>query len=466
MFDADWILRDAAALPDPGTARRPVLLAKRDSGQPIRSRWPVPKSLRERIGRYPDDHALLGIAGESRAELVQAFGGPGDQRWANAIATLDDPSVAIPLERQGGVDVIQFVRIFLDDRGSFTVASIRLTRRKCARGARTRGTVSGTEIKVGPESIHDRLREHLELLYLEADPNFRDRALTDEPYAEPVIWLIAPTPDARSDVKAAAATFGVSVHFTRENIARDPRGLPKERARIEAELAGVVLHEPDRDHRLSWVADQLRAALGDATQVERVSETGAALREVVRLMLDLRDESAAHAEWRRVPTCARCQPEVSRVVDEQGLAVVTVQAGQDEVCVCGGSGAQSRTMRLRFAALLAEEKHVLVVGYQKNFDEILPGVPHASITHLFAERDPKAAAERATLVVVLPGSHMGHSDSERYTSAATTAGRRIIEASGSEINHLIDALMQRAFERRSSLRRPRKEPESPTADED
>lgn len=448
MFNVDWILAHASELPDPARLRRPGLITRARAGSPISVPWSFPPDMRKQIGTFPNDTS--GVNYESAA-LPAELGAPGTSEWASAVAVFDNPVIAIPL----GEDRLRLGKAFRAADGSFRVMTVELIRPEPERGRPSTATIgAATIIDAAADEIADLAREHFELLYLNADPNVRDRLLSEDRSNEQMLLYVDDDPDRALDARAAAATFGFGVHQLRPNIARDSPRLKDEIGRLGPLIAGAVLLEAADDGSLAWVADQIRAEVGAALPVERIGALSAAdLRLLIRVVLSEAPTAAAPSVL-ELPTCDRCQPHVANVIKESNLAITTVAAQEGEICVCERTAAGKLSLRIRIAARLADEDGILIIGYQENFKTAVDGISAVFVRHLRSAGDPKAVAEKVTLAVVAPGSVMGHAESKRYLDALDAAGARVVSADGSQLSDVIQELMKQALIKRPELELP------------
>src|SRR4051812_6312040 len=106
MFNAAWILRQARPMPDAARLRRPVLVARRSFGQRIEPDWPFPEGTPPAAMLYPARAAGLNGAADQN-EIPPEVGRPGEDRWAQVLATIDKPVVAIPLVGEAGAVAVR-----------------------------------------------------------------------------------------------------------------------------------------------------------------------------------------------------------------------------------------------------------------------------------------------------------------------------------------------------------------------
>lgn len=218
MFNVDWILTHASELPDPARLRRPGLITRARAGSPINVAWSFPPDVRKQIGNFPNDTS--GLNYESAA-LPAELGVPGTAEWASAVAIFDDPTIAIPL-RDGRLCL---GKAFRAADGSFRVMTVELVRPQPERGRPSTATVgAATIVDAAADEIADLAREHFELLYLDADPNVRDRLLSQDRSSERMLLYVDDDPERALDARAAAATFGFGVHQLRPTLRGIARG--------------------------------------------------------------------------------------------------------------------------------------------------------------------------------------------------------------------------------------------------
>jgi hypothetical protein len=373
--------------------------------------------------------------------------------WTTAIETLDAPSVAIPLRPSEGVTSLRLIRVFTEVAGRSRLVSIDLRTHDEGRGRPRSASIGEVVTFDGDgETFLEQVREHLERCYLSADHQFRDRCLRDDDGPEPLLLLISESSEVTEEVRAAAATFGAGVETMRENIARDTPELLNGLDRVKDRLAAVALWEPSREGRLAWVADQIRARVLPQVPVERLAEpSGPPLREETRLVLaEALGDGFAVPPVLKLPTCAKCQPAVSRIIDGESLSIGTRETDASNECVCEGYGAQGQSIRMRFALRLTEAEGVLIIGYQPNFDAALADI--AGIAHIGNAGDPKAAAARVQLAIVVPGSAMGHAESGRYLTQLNARGVRVAHTSGNQLSDVVRLLIDEAVGRLPTLR--------------
>lgn len=453
MFEADWIIGRAGPAPDPARVRRPGLLKNALRGKPIRPQLPLPPELRNIAGPYPRDVSRLD-ASNAQNVLPAQLGLPNSQTWASAVATMDDPAVAIPLLLDSGIDTVRLIRAFEVDEEQLLIVAIDLERQSQGRGRATFGSIGAVTVlsdtRAGAE---ERMRELLERTYLASDPATRDLALRSDGREEPVVLVVAPDRTPYVDAKAVASTFGIAVDFLGENIALDERRLFQELDARRQVLAAVVMIEPSAADRLVWVNDQVRRKVAANVAVARLeSQAGSVFRQALRGLLIA--SAAGHARVASavtLETCRKCQPAVKRLVDEDRLAVDTIEAAAPGRCVCEGSGAENLSIRMRFALRLVAVDDLIIVGYQPNFPAALDGISATTVTHIRNAGEAQAAAQRAQLAIVVSGSQMGHSDSEPYVDALRAAGVRTLRTSGNQLSDVIRALLDEARRRRPEL---------------
>ena len=451
MFHADWILGQAGRPPDPARDRRPALLRRGQLRQPIKPAWPVTGQLRDIPGRYPGEASLLD---SSRAEAVlsPALEQPGTMAWAGALETLNEPTVAIPLN--DAEQTVRLIRTFETDETTLLVVSLDLQRLDQGRHRPTRAALGNVRIFSAPrEGAEEQLREILEDSYLRMDPNLRDRVLRADDEDEPIVIAVG---DATviADAAAVAATFGMTIEPIAANIARDRSRLTRVVDRLGNLLAATFLCEHDTDN-LVWVGDVI-ASLSrvDLPRARFTVSSGPALRASMRRVL--MDVSAGEFEPERavtVATCQRCQPTISRAITEYSLDVGTVAATEAGKCVCGGGQSESRSIRLSLAVQLAEIENILIIGYQQNFDSMTAAVNGADVRHINNAGPAVAAAERAEFAVVVTGSVMGHSDAQPYVDAVDAREVPVAHASSSQLSDVIRAVFDEAVRRKPALRR-------------
>src|SRR5690348_10560791 len=115
MFNVDWMIANARSAPEPSSARRPALLRRAQLGRAITPEWSVDKQLRGYIGDYPQNADRLNFeVVDAEQDLPAEVGRPGSTEWARAIATLDAPAAAIPLEPVGRSRTVRFLRVFTE----------------------------------------------------------------------------------------------------------------------------------------------------------------------------------------------------------------------------------------------------------------------------------------------------------------------------------------------------------------
>jgi hypothetical protein len=131
--------------------------------------------------------------------------------------------------------------------------------------------------------------------------------------------------------------------------------------------------------------------------------------------------------------------------------VDTIEASAPARCVCEGTGAENLSVRMRFALRLLGIEDLLIVGFQPNFPTAVDGISIAAVSHLRNAGEPRAAAQRAHLAVIVTGSQMGHSESEPYVEALRAAGVQTLRTSGNQLSDVIRSLLDEAKRRRPEL---------------
>ena len=154
-----------------------------------------------------------------------------------------------------------------------------------------------------------------------------------------------------------------------------------------------------------------------------------------------------------LPTCPRCQPAVGRLIEDERLDVATAEGPTRGDCVCEGKGATGASLRVRFALRLSGTRGLLVVGFQENFRPALADIQCAHVRHIGNAGDAKAIASQVELAILVPGSKMGHSESEPYMKALGAHAVRVITTNGNQLSDVIRVLVEDAVERRPALRR-------------
>jgi hypothetical protein len=455
MFHVDWILQRAQHVPDPHSKRRPALIPKALRGRPIVPEWPVQPELRTSTGTYPRhadglDHSQPGAA------LPSVFGEPGSRAWAAAAAVIDSPLTAVRMASPDGTRRVHLLRAFREEDRSEQVVAFDLVATAQGRGHAEMATIEQVVIIAGSgDDLVERLRIHLERIFLDADPNFRERSLRADGAEEPMLLVVSADPDDHVQARAVAATFGARAEAIRENIARDHPRLRRALDRVEGRLMAVALCERSDKDVLAWISDRIRAAV-DTTRipVERIrAEAAGDLRMSLRLLMAISEAEIVPQAAVALRTCPRCQPEVSRLIGEGRLSVSTAEAGQDQACICGGRKRHGASLRLSFACRLADISEVVIVGYQENFSEIFDDVAGANITHLHNAVSATTLADRSGIAIILPGSRMGHAESAGLLNDLEAKNVRVIEASGPRLTDAYLVLIDLAIERNPALLR-------------